>query len=459
MKIISYFFRENILHKLSSQSILLLGFIGVIIIGSVLLYQPFSISSGSITFVDALFTSASATCVTGLIVVDTGTYFTTSGQVIILSLIQIGGLGVMSFSTLFLFFLRGKIGIGGRELIHETLTYFDTIDIGALLKSVFVFTFLFEGVGTILLTARFMFDMPFNQAIYNAIFHSISAFCNAGFSTFSDSLIGYRSDIYVNLVMAALIFSGGIGFVVIYELYFIFKKGMKLHKLSLHSKVVLSFSIFLIVIGAILLFTFEFSVSMKEFTFTDRIVSAIFQSVTARTAGFNTIDIYSFSMSSIFVIVTLMFIGASPASCGGGVKTATIAVIIAFIKSKIRDTKNVNLFYNTLPFNIISKAIVIIVFGVSTVVLFSFLISAIEMDNSSFSNNGGYFIQIFFEVVSAFGTVGLSTGITSDLSSVSRILFVLLMLIGRVGPLTLAVAVGSKENVDIKYAEDNILVG
>jgi trk system potassium uptake protein TrkH len=365
-------------------------------------------------------------------VVDTGSFFSIYGQIIILVLIQIGGLGIMSFSILFLFYLRGRLGIGSREIIEETLSTFSNIDVASLLKSVFIFTFTIESIGAVLLTIRF---------------------------TFSDSLKGYRTDIFVNIVMMLLIISGGLGFIVLYEIMLRSKKGFSFKKLSLHSRTVIFFSFALIVIGAALIFIIEYDVSMKDYSLSSKFLTSLFQSVTARTAGFNTIDIHSFSMPTIFVIVTLMFIGASPASCGGGIKTSTFAVLIAFIRTRIYNTRNVNLFYNTLPIRVVSKAVVIIVFGVISVVVFSFLISIIEMENTSFSQNGTHFIQIFFEVVSAFGTVGLSTGITSDLGTMSRILITLLMLIGRVGPLTIAVAIGSKESEDIKYAEDNILIG
>ncbi|MFH2045868.1 MAG: TrkH family potassium uptake protein [Pseudomonadota bacterium] len=445
--------------QLSPQALVTLSFVSVILVGAFLLSCPFASTGLALNFVDSLFTSTSATCVTGLVVVDTGTYFSLTGQIIILVLIQVGGLGIMSFSTFLLFFLRGRFGIGSREIIQETLAFFDTIDIGALLKSVFIFTFSFEAIGVFLLTIRFLFDMPLDQAFFTAVFHSISAFCNAGFSTFPDSLTAYRSDIFVNLIVMFLIVSGGIGFIVIYEIYKLRKKGFTFYKLSLHSRVVLLFSVLLIIIGTVFLFIFEYEVSMKGYSLFTKFLSSLFQSVTARTAGFNTIDISAISMPSLFVIASLMFIGASPASCGGGIKTATLAVIFAFVKSKIKGSKNVNLFYSTLPFKVISKAIVLVVFAILTVIIFSFLVLVAEFHNTPFADNGTLFIKIIFEVISAFGTVGLSAGITPELSSISRILITIVMLIGRVGPLTLAVVIAARDEQDVQYAEDNILVG
>ena len=445
--------------KLTPQSILLISFASVILVGTILLMQSFALQENEISFVDALFTSVSATCVTGLTIVDTGSFFSFGGQIILLFLIQIGGIGVMSFSVLFLFFVRGKFGIGGREIIQETLSFFGTLDLVSLLKSVFVFTLTIELIGAILLTIRFAFDMPFGEAVYNGIFHSISAFCNAGFSLFPNSLINYQSDIFINLVISFLIICGGIGFIVFYEIKRIIGKKLSFRGLSLHSKVVINVSLFLIIIGALFIFAFEYHVSMDGMDLGTQIMASIFQSISSRTAGFNTVDLHSFSMPSLFFLITLMFIGASPASTGGGIKTVTLAVLIAFIMSKIKDSKNVNLGHNTLPFRVISKAIVVIVFAVTIIVLFSFLITIIELNHIPFHQNGDRFLEIFFEVVSAFGTVGLSTGITSDFSTTGRILIIILMFAGRVGPLTIATAIGSKNVKDIKYAEDNIIVG
>ena len=445
--------------KLSPQSILLLSFITVIIIGAILLSQPFSLNGGNLSLVDSLFTSTSATCVTGLSVVNTATHFSSIGKIIILILIQLGGIGVMSFSMLFLFFIRGRFGIGSREIMQETLSFFDTINLGNLLKSVFLFTITIEAAGALLLTVRFAFDMPFNDALFAGIFHSVSAFCNAGFSVFPNSLINYRSDLYVNIVVSLLILSGGIGFIVLYEIKTKLIKKHSFVNLSLHSKIVLKISAWLIIIGSVFIFIFEHNVSMKNMSLGTKIISSIFQSISARTAGFNTIDFYELSIPTLFLIVVLMFIGASPASTGGGIKTTTIAVLIAFVKARIGGSKNVNISHSTLPFRVISKAIVILVFAIVIVAVSTFLLTILEMQHLPFNANEDRFLEIVFEVVSAFGTVGLSTGITDAFSDWGRLLLTFLMLLGRVGPLTVALAIGSKDEKDIKYAEDNILIG
>lgn len=421
--------------------------------------QPFALNNTRLSFIDSLFTSTSATCVTGLTVVNVGDHFSIWGQTIILALIQLGGLGVMSFSVLLLFFLKGKFGIGSREIIQETLSFFNTIDIQSLLKSVFIFTIVIELIGAILLSIRFAFDMPISSAIYSGIFFSISAFCNAGFGIFNDSLVPYQSDIFVNVVIATLIIMGGIGFIVLFEFKNAWKNKISFSKFSLHSRVVLKLSLFLIVIGSLFIFLFEYNVSMQNMNLKSKILISIFQSISTRTAGFNTIDFYTLSMPTLFFIITLMFIGASPASTGGGVKTTTIVVIISFIKARLNNSNNVNIKYSTIPFRVLSKAVIVVVFAISIIVVASFLLTIIELQHIPFNANGDRFLQIFFEVVSAFGTVGLSTGITADFSTVGRIIIIVLMLAGRVGPLTIATAIGSKETKDIKYAEDNILIG
>jgi len=448
-----------VISRFDPKVILVLGFVSAAIAGTILLSMPFSLTGEPVTFIDIFFTAASAACINGLMTVDISRHFTFTGQLIIMVLIQIGGLGIMSFSTLFLLFLRGKFAMNEREIVLESLSLFETTDVSKLFKSVFVFTFLFETVGAIILTARFSNDMPFQEALFSGCFHSIAAFCNAGISIFPDGLMQFRSDIVVNIIIMILIAAGGIGFVVMYELSKFNKKKFAFFRLSLHTKTALLFSGGLILLGALLLFITEYNVSMQGFDFKTRILSSLFQSVTSRSAGYNTLDVNSFSVISLLIIISLMFIGASPASCGGGIKVSTIAVIIAFIRSRINDVKNVNLFYSTIPFHIISRAILVMVFGIITVLVFSLLISIIELSGSPFYLNSTKFLRIFFEVVSAFGTTGLSTGITSSFSEISKFLLSFLMLIGRIGPLTLVLAAGSKEIADIKYSEDNILVG
>lgn len=452
-------FIKNFIHNLKPQTLLVLGFLLVILLGAVLLTFEFASKTSSLNFIDALFMAASATCVTGLAVVDIGTTLSFTGQIIILLLIQIGGLGVMTFSTFLLLLIRGRFGIASRELIQETLTYFDNIEIASLLKTVFSFAFVTELIGAVLLSIRFAFDMPLADAVYSGIFHSISAFCNAGFSIYSDSLMKYQSDVFVNFVFIGLIILGGIGFIVAFEVKNQFKKNFSWHNFSLHSKIVLSFTPILILTGFLFIFFLEFNHSMKELDYGTKILASLFQSVTSRTAGFNTIDISNISISSIVIISMLMFIGASSASCGGGIKTSTFVVVLSYIKARINSSYNVNLFYSSIPQNIVIKSILIFSFSFFTIVFFSFLLAVVELKGGSLYEEGTIYIQLVFETVSAFGTVGLSTGITPALSDIGKILVSILMFIGRLGPITIALVMGTKENIEIKYAEDKIIVG
>lgn len=443
----------------SPQFILVASFVSVILVGTFLLIQPFALNNSELSLLDGFFTATSATCVTGLIVVDTATHFSLIGKFIILALIQLGGIGVMSFSILFLFFIRGKFGIGSREIIQETLSFLPSTDLKALLKSVFIYTFVIEGIGAALLTIRFMFEMPLSEALISGVFHSVSAFCNAGFSIYSNSLMNYNSDIFINIVISSLIVLGGLGFIVLYELKQRFIEKNKLRKISLHSRIVIRFSLFLIITGAIFIFAFEYNVSMDNMDLKSKILSSIFQSITARTAGFNTIDFGVMSIPTLFFIIILMFIGASPASTGGGIKTTTIIVLFAFIRSRIKDSNNVNLGYNTLPFKIVSKALIVTVFGILIIAVASFMLTVTELNHLAFKANEDKFLEIMFETVSAFCTVGLSTGITASFSSLSKIIIILLMFLGRVGPITVAAIIGASDKKDIKYAEDKILIG
>ncbi len=445
-------------NKFSPQIILVLSFFTAILIGAILLTTDFASAENPIGIIDALFTSASATCVTGLVVVDTGTQFNTIGQTIILILIQIGGLGVMSFSTLFLFYFRGKLGIGSREIIQETLSS-DSSEVNKLLKSVFVYTFVIELIGAVLLFVRFIETMPLSEAIYTSIFHSISAFCNAGFSTFSDSLVRYQDDLFVNMVFMALIILGGLGFIVLHELGKFRKTKFSWYKLSIHSKIVLLTSLILIISGTVFIYTFDYNNAFKNNSIFGGLLTSLFQSVTARTAGFNSVEMTNLSMQSLVILTILMFIGASPASCGGGIKTVTLAVLFAYVRAKLNDKKNTNIFYRTLPSKLVSKAIIIFSFSIFTVIFFSVMLSFTEIPHVPFHETGVFFNKVVFEVVSAFGTVGLSTGITSQFSAIGKLMLTLLMFIGRLGPVTIAYALGAKKTIDIKYANDNVIVG
>jgi len=434
--------------------VLAISFAIAILAGALLLLLPFSTTSGHISFVDALFTSTSAVCVTGLIVQDTPTYFTLAGQIIILLLIQMGGLGIMTFSTMVILVAGRKIAVTDRILVQEGFHPGSPRDFKSLIKSIFFFTFSIEFIGFLLLFLRLQKDLPLPKALYSSVFHAVSAFCNAGFSVFSNSLVSYRGDILVNLTVILLIILGGLGFLVIHEavraIASLFK-GVKV-QISFHSKLVLSVTVVLIVGSFLLFFLLEANNSMKAFALKEKILSSLFQVITPRTAGFNTMDLTALSTATVLLMILLMFIGASPGSTGGGVKTSTFGVVLAFLRSKIAARDSVHLFYRTIPHDNIIKAFTVISLALSLIFLSSFIVLL--------NQPGMLMKEVFFEVFSGFGTVGLSLGITSSLSSLSKVVLVLTMYAGRVGPLTLLYAFSRRKALGkFEYVEEKVMIG
>jgi trk system potassium uptake protein TrkH len=434
--------------------VLAISFAAAILLGALLLMLPFCTTSGRISFIDALFTSTSAICVTGLIVVDTATYFTTAGQCVILLLIQLGGLGIMTFSTMVLLAAGRSITISDRILVQEGYHPGSPRDFKALIKSVFLFTAAIEGAGFILLFFRFLQDEPWARACFSGLFHSISAFCNAGFSVYSDNLMGFRGDILVNLTVAHLIIFGGLGFLVIGEVGKAaagLLRGMKL-KLSLHSKLVLVTTTALI-IGAFFIFlALENNGALRDFSWKDKILASFFQVVTPRTAGFNTINLTTLGTAAVLLHMFLMFIGASPGSTGGGVKTSTFGVVLAFIRSKIAARDSVHVFYRTIPQNNVLKAFTVISLSITLIFLAVFVVMI--------SQPGMFMKEVFYEVFSGFGTVGLSLGITSQLNVLGKLTIILVMYAGRIGPLTLLLAFSRRRALGkYEYVEENVLIG
>ncbi|MBN1348507.1 hypothetical protein JXJ21_03795 [candidate division KSB1 bacterium] len=442
---------------LTMERILVFSFTGFILLGAFTLMLPQATNGSSLGFIDALFTSTSATCVTGLVVVDTGTKFTFFGQVLILIMIQLGGLGIITFSTAFLLVLEGRLSLGSRDLLFETLSQGPVPNIKKLLKAVFISTITIEGIGSIVLMLRFSKDMPFATAAYHAIFHSVSAFCNAGFALYSDSLIAYQDDLWVNLVICLLIIFGGLGFIVIYEMAWL--RRFRWQQLSFHSKLVLWMTMTLIGTGALLFFILESRNSIENLPWGAKLLTSLFQSITARTAGFNTINLGLLSNPCLFILMVLMFIGASPASCAGGIKVTTAAIIIAVVKARFSNQEDVNLFYRRIPSESVSKAISIVFFSGLCIMICTLLLLITELAGVSHQESRGLFLELLFEVISAFGTVGLSVGVTPNLSLVGRILIITMMFIGRLGPLTIAMTVGRKGKMYYRYAQEKVLIG
>ncbi len=418
--------------KIHPSRLFVLSFVGLITFGTLLLLLPASTVKGSISFFDALFTSTSAVCVTGLITVDTATYFTKFGQIVIMFLFQVGGLGLMTFTTFFALFLAGGMGIKERILLRDLM---DEDNVGAITKVLAyltLITFVIEGIGAILL---FQSIAPttknIGDAIFTSIFHSISAFCNAGFSLFtlnlSDPLV--RNNFIYTTTISLLIILGGIGFPTIMSLLNV--KSIRTYfirfrfKLSLQIKLILYTTIFLIVAGTIFTFLLEYNNSLAQFSLWQKINASYFQSVSARTAGFNTIDISKFSAAATILYLFLMFVGASPGGTGGGIKTTTFSILIFSTFSFLRNEKNVTIGNRTIPNEIVLRALIKTLASLAIITLGIFLLTVSENKN---------LIDISFEAFSAFGTVGLSRGITSTLTDPGKVIITLLMLIGRVGP-------------------------
>jgi len=438
---------------LDPPKVLVLGFALIILIGAFLLTLPAATVDGNgLSFLNALFTATSATCVTGLVVVDTGSTFTTFGQLVILMLIQIGGLGFMTFATLFAFLLGKRISLKERILLQESLNNLSMEGIVKLARRILIFTAVIELAGAVLLSIRFSFDMPVGKAIYYGIFHSISNFNNAGFDLMGDfnSLTGYVSDPIVTITVCLLITLGGIGFIVMNEIY----EFRTSKRLSLHTKVVLMTSLFLVVIGTIGIFFLEWnnSKTLKPLSLQGKILGALYQSVTSRTAGSNTVSIGDMTQSGLFLIIFLMFIGASPGSTGGGIKTTTFTTLIGAVWSQIRGKEDVVFYRQRIGYETIYKALTVTLSGLFLVMTVTLLLTITEQ--------GKDFLMIFFEATSAFATVGLSMGLTPELSHVGKVIIILTMFAGRVGPLTIAYAVTIRRNPDsFKYPKGKIMIG
>lgn len=440
--------------KRSATFIIILTFATAIAIGTFLLRLPISTKSGSIGFLQALFTSASAVTVTGLIVVDTATYFTHFGQTVILLLIQFGGLGFMTFSTLFILLLGKRVSLADKFIIVNDFTSGNYRNVLELLKKIFIFTFGIEALGALFLFLQLP-EPVFRERLYSSVFHSVSAFCNAGFSVNSNSLMDYADHVGLNLTFSVLIITGGMGFLVLAEVFSAKRKANHkrfFNKLSLHSKLMIIISGILVIGGFIVILTEELLNPGNNLPFTTKIITSFFQSVTARTAGFNTIDLNVLSLASVFFILILMFVGASPGSTGGGVKTSSVGMVLAYFRARMRGRESVDMFYRNIPSKNIEKAFIVIILSM-LIVSFAFLLLL------SFETRFRL-IDLLFETVSAFGTVGLSLGITGEMSVPSQIVIIVTMFIGRIGPLTLLMALSKRESKAVfHYPQENIMIG
>jgi trk system potassium uptake protein TrkH len=434
--------------------LLALSFLAAIIVGTIILSLPFSTHSGKIALIDALFTSTSAICVTGLIVVDTTSFFSPLGQGILLVLIQLGGLGIMTFSSFILMTAGRRVSLMDKLVVEGSFRPSVISDFPALLRDVFLFTLGFEFLGAALLLLKFSAGVSFPRALVLSVFHSISAFCNAGFSLFSDSLMGYRGDILVNLVMIFLIVFGGLGFFVLQEIKLAFRHGIRKErvKFSLHTKFVAVVSLGIILAGGLLIFLLEFNRGLAGLPLKDRILASLFQVVSARTAGFNTVNIGNLSVASILFLIFIMFVGASPGSTGGGVKTTTFGLIFAFLRSRLQGYEVTQIFSRGIKNEDIIKAYTLVSLALSLVFASTVALLVIQP--------GLALKEVLFEVVSAFGTVGLSLGITPQLNPLSKLILIVTMYLGRIGPLTILYAFSRvKPAGHYQFVEESIMVG
>ncbi|MDD4125438.1 MAG: TrkH family potassium uptake protein [Eubacteriales bacterium] len=444
-----------LLKKLTPAQTILIGFFAVIFIGGLLLTLPIASANGSFTEpIDAFFTSVSATCVTGLVTLDTGTYWSVFGKAVILILIQVGGMGVMSMSFMVSIIMKRRVTPRERLIFVQSMNLPDYSKVMRFFKDMMLFTFIFEGAGAILLSLRFIPQFGFWEGLGKSVFHSISAFCNAGFDIFGNfqSLTGYASDSYINLVIALLIIFGGLGFVVWENLY---RKARYGETLSPYTKVVLVTTGVLLIGGAVLILVSEWSNAgtIGASSFPQKLQESFFQSVTFRTAGFNTIDQGALTGMSKFIGMILMFIGGSSASTAGGIKTVTFALLFVGVLSIARGRKEITIYGRRVENSALLRALSLAGIALTSIVIGSLLLGLTQ---------SAPFLDVLFETFSAFGTVGLSTGITSTLNVFGKLIIMLLMYFGRVGILTVtySILIGLNKNKQtIKYPKTNFLIG
>ncbi len=429
----------------------------VIMTGTFLLQAPFTHPGKVLGWTDALFTATSATCVTGLVVVDTGSFFNHWGQAILLVMIQSGGLGIMTFTGLFFYLLHRRVSVTDRVAVGQSLLHDPTFSLGKFLGAIVILAFGAEAAGAVVLHLA----APSSFTPFSALFHAVSAFCNAGFSLYSDSLSAWRGSLFINLVFMGLIIAGGLGFSVLMELLARFWAAVNgtSGRLSWYSVIVLKTTIFLIVAGWLAIFLAEYCGS-RCLPAGQQALAALFQSVTCRTAGFNTMDIGRMTNVSLMIMIVLMFIGAAPGSCAGGIKVTTFRAVAAFIWAQARASRQAVIGRFALDRKTLNKAIVLTATAALIILAGTLLLNITEGGDVPHPRARGMFLEIFFEVVSAFGTVGLSTGITGGLSTAGKLTLTVIMFVGRLGPiLFFSVLQSFKRERYFNLAEESLLIG
>ena len=451
--------RQSLLQ--SPTRVTALGFLVLILLGSLLLMLPQVSTGESLSPVDALLNSTSAVCVTGLTVVDTGTAFTTWGHWLLLLLIQTGGLGIMTLSTILILLARGRSSFNSRLIIRDTLSGTGTRTPGRILRDVVFFTAAFEGMGLLLLFLVWLPHHSPGKALELACFHSVSAFCNAGFSLFSDSFSGYATNWLLNLVVAVLVIAGGLGFVVLSELKYrlVGREHRCWSRYSLHTRLVVAVTVLLLVVSTLLILLMEWDNTLAAYSWPNRLLASFFQAVNARTSGFNSLPVNGLANETLFVLIIFMFVGASPGSCGGGIKTTTMATLVLEGWARLRGKERPQLFNRSISRRSVNRAVTVLLLSVLVVSLGLMLLLITESGPLPHPDTRGKFLELLFEAVSAFGTVGLSTGGTGELSVAGKLTVTVLMFVGRLGPLVVGLAVSRTPGARYYLAEENIMIG
>lgn len=454
---------------INPAQLFIISFLVIIVIGALLLMLPETTHS-RISFIDAMFTSTSAVCVTGLLVVDTGSFFTESGQTIIILLIQIGGIGIMTFASYFSYFFRGDSTYKSQLAIREMTNTEKIGEVFSTLKKILLITLLIEGTGALLIFQSIDSTVlpVLSDRIFFSVFHSVSGFCNAGFSTLENSFYeaSYRFNYPLHLTIASLFILGGLGFPIVLNLlkylrtkiksYFLILFGKKYLVsspwiININTRIVLFTSLILAVFGTLFFFLFEYNNTLSDHSFTGKIVTAFFGAVTTRTAGFNTVDTASLKISTILIVIFLMWIGASPGSTGGGIKTSTFAIAVLNVLSIAKGKSRLEIFKREISSISVNRAFAIIILSITVILISIFLISFFDPDKA--------LLNIFFECVSAYSTVGLSRGITAELSTASKSILILTMFIGRINMLTILIAIFKKvSSENYRFPTENILI-
>ncbi|MCG8401842.1 MAG: TrkH family potassium uptake protein [Firmicutes bacterium] len=437
------------LRRINPQQALVLSFLTLIGLGTLLLSTPWATVDGSRNLLTSFFTAVSAVCVTGLVVEDTGTYWSFFGQLVILLLIQVGGLGVMSFATFFALLLGRRIRLRQRLIMQQELNKPSVRGIVEIFRYLLLFSFLMEALGALVLAARWEPEMGLGQALWFGVFHSVSAFNNAGFDIFGNwqSLTGYAADPVVNITIATLFVVGGLGFIVMYEIYNYRREKI----LSMHARLVLIVTLLLIFVGTLVILALENNHALRDLSPAQKLMAACFQAVTPRTAGFNTLDLHALYLPTHLLIMLFMFVGGSPGSTAGGIKTSTFALLGAAIYSILRGKRETELLNRRIAHEDVLRAL-------SIALLVLFLIGTVTF-LLSFTHDRDLII-VLFEVVSALGTVGLSLGLTPELSDPGRVLIAITMFLGRVGPITIGYALAYRpKQPEVRHPEGRIMIG